>query len=181
MNRRRPMDVLDTTGSHGGLPIVERRARPREPGEEKRWHIIFGKRLWSLISTSDTAPTQFFLAMCSGMVAATLLFDGDSLSRPAYHFMAGAVGAYADEKWASLFVLFAVLEMFNTITFGHPRFSLAVNLFGAALFMAIPIAIYWEPVQPPPLIGPLSAAVALAAGWVAVLTNNKPARGWRGD
>lgn len=144
---------------------------------------LIAHRLWEFIAYSDTTPTKGLLALTATFWAALLLLPGDSLNRPVYFYLALVAGDHPDEKWAAAWLLYA-LPMWWRV-FSAPRrhvwFAMVLNIYGLGLFATIPVCFFMQRLYPFPVGSGPYVALALAAAWVLVRTNNNPFRGWRGD
>lgn len=175
-------DQLDHSGIWPAAPYTGPERRRFARATEPRWLLIFLRRLWSLIAYSDTTPTRFLLMSVAAVMAIGLVAPGDSLSRPAYSYLAEVAGSNADLKWSAVWAAFCLLTVWRIFSARpRPKLAFCVNLFGAMLFSSLPVAIYLQRPTPFPIGIVPYAGLALAAAWVAVRTNINSGRGWRAD
>ncbi len=123
----------------------------------------FFDRIVALIFFSDLHATRFTLGLAETIWAITLLWEGDTFTRPTYTQMSHVM---TEEAWGFVFILSAVTQ-FGIVLKGdyHSRFATYFAGWNAALWMFVTISMYMS-VSPPPAAISGEAALTFAAAWV---------------
>ena len=120
-------------------------------------------RLVAIFFYSDLHATRFTLSIAEAIWAMTLLWDGDTFSRPTYMQMSQVM---SENAWGFVFLISSVTQA-SILVRGdyHSRFATYFAGWNCALWLYVTISMYMS-VTPPPAAISGEAALALAAGWI---------------
>lgn len=116
---------------------------------------------------SDLHATRFTLGMAEIIWAVTLMWPGNTFSRPTYTSMSHVM---SEEAWAFVFMLSGITQ-WVVLASGryHERFPMIFAAWNSTLWWFVCITMYMS-VYPPPAAISGELALAIAALWVFIRT-----------
>lgn len=146
------------------MPITERRCLRR--------------RLYELVSHTDTTPTRFTLALAATLLAVSSWSADDDCTYIGCVYLA-QIAPW--QVWTIGWSIYAVLKWWRLFDgTSRPRIALFVNTLGSFMFVAAAIALTlarWPFV----LLSSASIALACASLWVLMRTGINAGYGFQGD